>query len=611
MIILRFLGLYAIICVLFFAPNQTHAALCDAYIKIETNQFIPCSAVAIRTARDWVYDWANVLTPLSKDDIVRTLQQSDMPAAYTAVLTMSDYVLYQPQRPSRGNIKSLDDFASILFVNLDYANHSDALLIILDQASSRVIVRGDAQYLKRYRVEIEEIKTQLLEANENSKTIQPQLTEIPKIIVRSDGMIQDMAQLFGPNDKSAYERSVAVSSINPNQLTLVTLKDFRNYRTNPNSPAQNLNAFVDQMLEDWGLARTDKSILIVHQTKDDTVLLRFGNGYSPDERLLINNAFQKYYVSKFKTIGSAGSHIRGAGGFFAALPQGIFRLKSIETAPIQIQKITKRGKLLRDYADVIAPSIEKRLTEMMGAPFLRAPITLITLTDYELYTSETMRYRPPKSFKQFADKIAGDLGIFGSEFQLVILHDLKRNRIEIRGGYRYSVYDIRNIRNRYAGFFGYLLAQTAHLQALEDLVKSMPGGADYVALKEPLEQRNQTEDNSKPGINFVIGAISLSIISFAVIHMIRSALINRPRPESKQRKSRISAWKKARRGRIGKSIFVPKPVEKDGKITCPRCGGPVKITKKAARGYFANAHSHRSCTRCSWFSITVPRQKKS
>ncbi len=430
-------------------------------------------------------------------------------------------------------------------------------------------------------------------------------------IVNKHTIIQDYAHLFGPNDKSAYEQSVAMSGRNPNQLTLVTLKDFRNYRTNPNSPAQNLNAFVDQMFEDWGLAKTDKSILIVHQTKDDTVLLRLGYGYSPDERLLINNAFQKYYVSKFKTIRSAGSHIRGAGGFFTALPQGIFRLNPIESAPIQIEKITKRGKFVRDYADILAPSVEKRLTEMMTAPFLRAPITLITLTDYERYTSATMKYRPPKNFIQFADIIAGDLGIFGSEFQLIILHDLKRNRIEIRGGYQYSLYDIRNIRNRYAGFFGYLLAQTAHLQALEDLIKSMPGGADYVVPKEPPQPSDQTKDNSKSGLNFVIGAIAVSIISIAVIRMIRFALINRPRPEIKQRNSRISAWKKARQGRIGKSIFVPKPVEKDGKISCPRCGGPVKITQKAARGYFANAHTHRSCTRCSWFSIAVPRQKKS
>lgn len=296
--------------------------------------------------RHYIYDFANILKPKTRNTMFIELCKRHIPADRVAIVILPSWKPRMIRLPESGkNTKpDFDGFVASLFSQLGYDQHPDSLLIVHDVRGEQVAVLAGAQMMQRIGLAIETLQEthyqsdalarmpnishiralmQLLgaiggketlvdtdnlvsnaptgqSADQVIGTIAPADPEKPEPALGQTGLgtlpgpgVYDPADILRTKERWMIQHFI--NSRSRERILLATIPDYRIWGVDPAQMVQvdlDFAAFADHAARQWQMDGDGFGVLILFDVASQSLELRTGNGFFEQESEMLHTIWR-------------------------------------------------------------------------------------------------------------------------------------------------------------------------------------------------------------------------------------------------------------------------------------------------------------------------------
>ena len=522
-----------------------------------------------------VQDEANILSPTVRDNLANLIAKDGREIRLVIV----------PDRREYGAVGPFSQYVDALAESHGINQHRLAILVVEDIRSKNIAIRLGRGYTDQYRRQARRIISQIYQNylqqqlyNAGYSTgIAALIEQLPKveypsqskpsapIALQDNGaLVQDHVGTIIPDEVDAFVAKLAAGLQKEQMLRLLIIQRYQDLNDD-----KFLAAFTNNIFDQWGMEDLHNAVLVLYEAQSNTVMLRLGYGFTPTQKALAFERLNTKYKHLLRQHKFNQAHQEGMLALLDVLGKP---LKPVPALPLQaplekppLPQSTQgadllvspynTGALVQDSAGVLTPAAVSQLNRLIQG-FKPAPLRILTVKNYSYRTNS-------RDFQTYANTLFSSWQLSSAPNTILpntilIVHDVKYNRIAVAFGAQYTVAEQTRLRailkTAYAPGLRQGLLNAAHITGIKALLK----GFDAPSAAPPTVQPPVKPDDRKPAVStpptipptrqplplnmqLVLMAFLAILASIALAMYVSYRRSTAPR---RARASRISAWKR-------------------------------------------------------------------
>lgn len=488
------------------------------------------------------------------------------------------HLVIVPDRKPYGGTGSFTDYVDALAENRGIHQQPLAILLVHEINSKNIALRlgrgYSAQNRHSARTIIARVYQQDLQHQRYNqgypKAIATLIKRLPKVEPRSrstpsspialndnGALIQDHVGTIVPNEMAAFASKLAARLHKGQMLRLLVIQRHQDLNDD-----RLLAAFANKIFAQWGMNDLHNAILVLYEAQSNTAVLRLGYGFSHAEKTTafqgfntrykpllrqhkFNQAHQEGMLALLEVLGKPPAPVTGsAPAQVAATAQPAPATPTLTPAHGADRLVSPHntGEIIQDSADVLTPAALNKLTDLIQG-FKPAPIRILTVKNY-LYRSNS------KDFQTYANRLFSSWQLGANPTTILIVHDVKTNRIAVAFGTKHSRSEQTRLRDllqtAYAPGLRQGLLNAAHIMGIDALLKAFNAPIPPPVRTRPKVEKTTTPTPPKSLPMPLIGLLAiLALIALIGVKILKSR--RKSTAPRRARAARISAWKQIRK----------------------------------------------------------------